>query len=120
MAMRTPAPADNLVAAASLFHGFSDPNRLAILRHLAAGDHRVVDLTTHLGLAQSTVSKHLACLKDCGMVTSRAQGRASVFSLAHPEALADLFTAAERLLDPTGVGVTLCPNYGATTLEPAQ
>ena len=80
MAMKAPAAADSLVAAACLFHGFRDPNRLAILRHLAGGEHRVVDLTAHLGLAQSTVSKHLACLKDCGMVTSRPQGRASVFS----------------------------------------
>lgn len=119
MAMKAPAAADSLVPAACLFHGFRDPNRLAILRHLAGGEHRVVDLTAHLGLAQSTVSKHLACLKDCGMVTSRPQGRASVFSLAHPEALADLFTAAERLLDLTGEAVTLCPTFGAATLKPA-
>ncbi len=46
--------------AASLFHSLSDPTRLAILRHLSLGEHRVVELTHHLGLAQSTVSKHLA------------------------------------------------------------
>ena len=106
-----------LTAAACLFHGFSDPSRLAILRHLALGEHRVVDLTVHLGLAQSTVSKHLACLRDCGLVTSRPQGRASMFSLSHPEALIDLLASAERLLDLTGDAVALCPNYGADTLE---
>ena len=98
--------------AACMFHGFSDPHRLAILRHLALGDHRVVDLTAHLGLAQSTVSKHLACLKDCGLVSSRPQGRASVFSLNHSEALMDLLAATERLLDLTGDAVTLCANHG--------
>ena len=66
-----------LSAAACLFRSFGDPARLAILRHLAIGDHRVVDLTAHLGLAQSTVSAHLACLRDCGLVESRPQGRAS-------------------------------------------
>src|SRR5687768_18576616 len=86
-----------LTAASCLFHGFSDPSRLAILRHLALGEHRVVDLTAHLGLAQSTVSKHLACLKDCGLVASRPQGRASMFALTHPEALMELLAAAERL-----------------------
>ena len=106
-----------LTAAACLFHGFSDPSRLAILRHLALGEHRVIDLTAHLGLAQSTVSKHLACLRDCGLVTSRPQGRASMFSLSHPEALIDLLASAERLLDLTGDSVALCPNYGADTLE---
>lgn len=104
--------ASALVAASCLFHGFSDPSRLAILRHLSLGEHRVVDLTRHLGLAQSTVSKHLACLRDCGLVTSRAEGRASVFSLAHPEALMDLLSAAERLLGLTGDAVALCPAYG--------
>lgn len=102
-----------LTAAACLFHGFSDPSRLAILRHLALGDHRVVDLTAHLGLAQSTVSKHLACLKDCGLVTSRPQGRASVFSLTHPEALMDLLASAERVLGLTGDAVVLCPSHRA-------
>lgn len=103
--------------AASLFHGFSDPSRLSILRHLALGEHRVVDLTKHLGLSQSTVSKHLACLKDCGLVTSRPQGRASVFSLTHPQALLELLTAAEQLLDLTGDAVTLCPTHGLQALE---
>jgi ArsR family transcriptional regulator, cadmium/lead-responsive transcriptional repressor len=102
-----------LVPAACLFHGFSDASRLAILRHLALGEHKVVELTEHLGLAQSTVSKHLACLRDCGLVTSRPQGRASVFSLTHPEALTDLLAAAERLLELTGDAVALCPVYGA-------
>ena len=104
--------AQALRAAGCLFHGFSDPSRLAIVRHLALGEHRVVDLTAHLGLAQSTVSKHLACLKDCGLVSSRPQGRASVFSLNHTEAVMDLLAAAERLLDATGGAVTLCPIFG--------
>ena len=103
-----------LSAAACLFHGFSDPSRLAILRHLALGEHRVVDLTEHVGLAQSTVSKHLACLRDCGLVSSLPQGRASVFSLAHPAAMLDLWTASERILELTGNAVTLCPTYGET------
>src|SRR5665811_366281 len=104
-----------LSAAACLFHGFSEPSRLAILRHLTLGEHRVVDLTEHLGLAQSTVSKHLACLRDCGLVSSRPQGRASLFSLTHPEVMLDLLSAAERILELTGDAVTLCPTYGETS-----
>lgn len=101
-----------LGVAACLFHGFSDASRLAIVRHLALGEHRVVDLTAHLGLAQSTVSKHLACLRDCGLVDSRPQGRASLFSLTHPEATMRLLSAAEELLGLTGDAVALCPVYG--------
>lgn len=112
--------ADALKTAACLFHGLGDPSRLTILRHLAIGEHRVVDLTEHLGLAQSTVSKHLACLKDCGLVNSRPRGRASVFSLAHPQAVLELLAAAERLLELTGDAVAICPSYGISTLEDAR
>ena len=94
-----------------MFRSLGDPTRLTIVQHLALGEHRVVDLTAHLGLAQSTVSAHLACLRDCGLVTSRPEGRASMFSLAHRELLA-LLIAAEGLLAATGDAVVLCPTYG--------
>ena len=104
--------AEALSTAAALFRSLGDPARLAIVRHLALGEHRVVDLTARLGLAQSTVSGHLDCLRCCGVATSRPQGRASLWSLtATPEALGVL-SAAERLLAATGDAVALCPTYG--------
>lgn len=106
------AETEALDPAAALFRALGDPSRLAILQHLALGEHRVVDLTEHLGLAQSTVSKHLACLRDCGLVTSRPQGRASMFSLTQMAAAMDLLMAAERLLARTGDAVRICPTYG--------
>ncbi|WP_100500218.1 ArsR/SmtB family transcription factor [Geodermatophilus chilensis] len=101
-----------LSTAACVFRSLGDPTRLVILRHLALGEHRVVDLTQHLGLAQSTVSGHLACLRDCGLVASRPQGRASMWSLAAAPELLDVLAAAERLLAVTGDAVALCPTYG--------
>ena len=101
-----------LAPAAALFHSLSDPARLAVLQHLTNGEHRVRDLTEHLGLAQSTVSAHLACLKECGLVDSRPQGRASMFFLTTAPELLAVLAAAERLLDATGYAVELCPTYG--------
>ena len=100
-----------LAPAAALFRSLGDPTRLAIVQRLACAEARVVDLVTELGLAQSTVSAHLACLRDCGLVTSRPVGRASVFRLACPELLA-LLTSAEEVLAVTGSAVALCPAYG--------
>lgn len=111
-----PIEVNGLSAAACLFHGFSDPSRIAILQHLSLGEHRVVDLTAHLGLAQSTVSKHLACLRDCGLVNARPEGRATFYALNHAEALMDMWAAAERLLALSGDRVALCTNYGSDTL----
>ncbi len=106
----------DLSPAAALFRSLADSARLAILQHLALGEHRVVDLTAHLGLAQSTVSAHLACLKDCGLVVSRPQGRASLWSLTAEPQLLKLLTAAELLLERTGAAVVLCPAYGSQAI----
>jgi DNA-binding transcriptional ArsR family regulator len=89
--------------AAALFRSLGDPARLAIVHRLADGPARVVDLTRALGLAQSTVSGHLACLRDCGLAAARPQGRASVWSLTQP-ALLDLLTTAEAVLAATATG----------------
>lgn len=100
-----------LLPAAALFRSLADPARLAIIQQLTAGPARVVDLTGKLGLAQSTVSKHLACLRECGLADARPAGRASVYSLTQP-ALPALLAAAEALLAATGNAVALCPTYG--------
>ena len=100
-----------LAPAAALFRSVGDPTRLAILRRLAAGEARVGELVAEVGLAQSTVSKHLACLKECGLVDSEPVGRASVFRLSQP-ALSDLLASAETVLQAGGQAVALCPSYG--------
>ncbi|MFI9387423.1 ArsR/SmtB family transcription factor [Kutzneria sp. NPDC052558] len=107
-----------LAPAAALFRSLGDPGRLSILRRLAVGPARVVDLVDVLGLAQSTVSKHLACLRDCGLVDSEPVGRASLFRLTQP-ALIEMFAAAETVLAATGNAVALCPNYGTCTEDPS-
>jgi DNA-binding transcriptional ArsR family regulator len=101
-----------LAAAAALFRSLGDPARLAIVRQLAGdGPTRVTDLVQTLGLAQSTVSQHLACLRGCGLVESTPVGRASVFRLTQP-ALVAVLAAAETVLAATGNAVALCPIIG--------
>lgn len=77
------------------------------------------DLTDELGLAQSTVSAHLACLRECGLVESRAEGRASLLSLSREAELLAVLSAAERFLAVTGNAVAVYPTYGgrASTVE---
>ena len=106
-----PGTSSNLDAAVALFHSLSDGTRLAIVLRLADGEARVADLVAELGLAQSTVSAHVACLRDCGLVQGRPEGRQVFYSLARTELL-DLLSSAETLLAATGSAVALCPNYG--------
>ena len=105
-----------LAPAAALFRSLVDPTRLSIVRRLTAGPARVVDLVEALGLAQSTVSEHLGCLRACRLVESEPVGRVSVFRLAE-SALVELLLAAETVLSATGNAVDLCPNYGRSTVD---
>ncbi len=109
--MMKEADRETLAPAVALFRGLADPIRLSILRRLAHGEARVVDLVRELDLAQSTVSAHLACLRDCGLVGYRPEGRQSFYALTRPE-LMDLLAAAEQVLAATGEAVALCPVYG--------
>jgi ArsR family transcriptional regulator, cadmium/lead-responsive transcriptional repressor len=108
--MREVADAADVSVAAKLFRGFADPTRLAILLELLAGERRVVDLVGQVGGSQSNVSGHLACLKDCGLVTDRPQGRAVLYRLATPHVV-EVLRQAETLLGEVGHEVALCDNY---------
>ncbi|WP_083459845.1 ArsR/SmtB family transcription factor [Jiangella muralis] len=96
-------------AAVQLFHSLADPARLEIVRLLGHGERRVVDLTGELGLAQSTVSGHLSCLRNAGLVEPHPHGRSTYYALVRPELWA-LLTAAEDVLAATGSPARLCPD----------
>lgn len=97
--------------AAKLFRGFADPMRLAILDRLDGGELRVTDLAQQLGGSQSNVSGHLQCLKECGLVTDRPEGRQVFYRIARPEVVAVLRSATE-LLACSGESIALCKDYG--------
>ena len=96
--------------AAQMFRGLGDPTRLVILTELLAGERRVVDLVAAVGGSQSNVSGHLACLKECGLVLDRPEGRAVHYRLASP-AVVDMLRQAEVLLGEIGENVALCRNH---------
>lgn len=80
MAIISDCAGPGLDPAAALFHSLGDPKRLAIAQRMAQGEVRVGDLAGELGLAQSTVSAHVACLRDCGLVQGRTQGRSVYYT----------------------------------------
>lgn len=114
----TPIDEAATTAYAQLFQALAEPTRLAIVQHLASGPHRVRDLVSHMGLAQSTVSKHIAFLHECRLLTARPEGRATWYALAEPELLRGLITAAEQVLTATGAHAVLCQHLH--TAEPHQ
>ncbi|WP_338720531.1 metalloregulator ArsR/SmtB family transcription factor [Devosia sp. XK-2] len=74
----------------ALFRSLADPTRRAIFEQLCKqGEQTVGTLTNNAGVAQPTVSKHLAVLKQAGLVKDRHAGRQTHYT-ARVEALGPL------------------------------
>ncbi len=59
----------------------ADENRLRMLMALQEGEICVCQITELMGLAMSTVSKHLSVLYQAGLVNARKEGRWMYYSL---------------------------------------
>src|SRR4051812_17494705 len=78
------------VAQDHLFRTLADPTRRTIFERLCQdGEQTVAALTARAGVSQAAVSKHLAILKQSGLVRDRHQGRETHYS-AQRGALAPL------------------------------
>ena len=111
------AETTNLNVKARLFRGFSDPSRLKIMEALRAGELTVSSIIEQTGLSQSNVSNHLSCLRDCGLVTFRQQGRYAYYSLSDSR-VAQLLLLADELLAEVARGVYECTRYALPTEKP--
>lgn len=72
----------------------SDANRLLIIAELTKGEKSVSELIEHLGLRQANVSKHLALMRDRGLVNARREGAVIYYSLSDPR----IFEAIKLLM----------------------
>jgi DNA-binding transcriptional ArsR family regulator len=57
------------------FNAVAEPRRRDILNFLALQERPVNEIVLALGMEQPSVSKHLAVLKDVGLVAARREGR---------------------------------------------
>jgi len=57
------------------FKALSDSNRIRIIKMLKIRPLCVCEITTILGLATSTVSKHLSILRDAGFILDEKEGK---------------------------------------------
>jgi len=88
-----------------LFAVLAEPARRALLDELVAGERSVGDLVGATGMAQPSVSKHLAVLAAAGLVRVRAEGARRIYALdptplgAVDRWLAPYRAAADRRLE---------------------
>jgi len=63
------------------FKGLGDPTRIRIVEALLQKERNVSELLKLLGMPQSNISNHLACLKWCGYITSRKEGTSIYYQI---------------------------------------
>jgi DNA-binding transcriptional ArsR family regulator len=88
-------------AEAALLKAIADPHRLTIISTLARSPDAicVCDFTEGMPINQSSVSHHLAILRDAGIVTSERHGTWAYYSLA-PDVRDRLLKALDQALPP--------------------
>ena len=68
-----------------IMKALSDPNRVRFIKLLGTKELCVCELRQLIGLAQSTVSKHLKILEEAGLVTYRKEGSWIIYRLTQGE-----------------------------------
>ncbi len=63
-------------------HALADPTRILILYTLAEGARYVNELVADLNVPQSTVSRHLAVLRERGLVQGEREGTSICYTLS--------------------------------------
>lgn len=102
-----PREAEGVELVARFFRALADPTRLRLLELLLHEEHTVGECVDYVGLAQSRVSNHLACLADCGYVVLRRDGRRSLYKVADPR-VADLIMLARSLAADNAAALADC------------
>ena len=93
---------------AKYFRGLGDPIRLRILELLRReGELSVGELVDRLALPQPQVSNHLACLRWCGFVEARRDGR-TVYNRIADRRVAAMLELAQSLLADNAEHVAAC------------
>lgn len=71
-------------ALARVGKALADPTRRRLLLGILDGVSYPAELAERLELSRANVSNHLACLRDCGLVTASYEGRRVRYEIADP------------------------------------
>ena len=77
---------DRAAAVASFLKGLANADRLLVLCALAEGERNVTQLMEATGIAQTSMSQHLAKLREEGIVDFRREHRQLFYFIGHQAA----------------------------------
>ena len=107
-----------LAAFENLFLALSDKTRLRLLALMAGGEVSVGFLADQLGESQPKISRHLAYLRNAGLVSARRDGKWIYYNVQKPTDIAVERILNSALFSITGVHYTEEPtHYEVTTVS---
>jgi DNA-binding transcriptional ArsR family regulator len=109
---RSPALPGASALTARFFSGLADPTRLRIIEVLLERHHTVGEIVTRLDLRQARVSNALICLKWCGYVEARREGRYVWYAVTDPR-LRDLVDLARTVMADHAAQIACCTRLDA-------
>ena len=90
-----------LEARAEVFKALGHPSRLAIVDALADGERCVCDLNETMDADMSTVSRHLAVLRNVGILSSEKRGNQVFYRLECP-CITSFYSCVESVISGAG------------------
>lgn len=92
---------------AKFFSGLSNPVRFSIIEILMDGEKTVGELVTALNASQSQISNHLACLKWCGYVSFRQEGK-RVYYQVTDQRIRSIIETAKKVVKDNAEHISSC------------
>lgn len=93
-----------------LIHGFSNKTRIQILESIKDQEKTVSQIIEEIKGNQSNISQHLACLKGCGIIKGRNEGKYIYYSLRNQH-IRDLLTMFDIVLEDVENNVACCEHH---------
>lgn len=90
--------------------GFSNKTRIQILESIKEEEKTVSQIVEDLQGNQSNISQHLTCLKECGLIVGRQDGK-YVYYRVRNQLVRDLLTTFDVVLEDVHQNVASCRNH---------
>src|SRR5699024_8384007 len=90
-------------------HGFSHKTRIQILDSIKDNEKTVSQIIDEIEGNQSSVSQHLACLRGCGLIVSRQEGKYVYYRIRN-EQISQLLTMFDEVLIDVHSDMSSCSN----------
>ncbi|MCC2090180.1 MULTISPECIES: ArsR/SmtB family transcription factor [Mammaliicoccus] len=95
---------------AHFIHGLSNKTRLTILELLKLKEMTVNEIVEKSQISQSSISQHLSCLKGCGLVISRQDGKYVYYQIKNNQILT-LLKLIDSVVKDTEEDIACCQHH---------